>query len=138
MTVAELVKKAKRHKNKTVTVRGPLHHGGAMCTEIACNEECCNTCTSPLVLGEADPEFEAAFLLRAGAGAQQGGTADRYDCSGDESMVCCVHEASGQDVIVTGTLTHPTDVTPPDTRLRIIVDATICAPKATATDPAGR
>ena len=79
------------------------------------------------VLGPVDPDYKATFLLRR-ADKPEAGAQDELDCSGDESLVCCAHDATGQEVIVSGTLTSLSGATPPDKRTYVIAGATICQP----------
>lgn len=129
MTMAELAKKAKKLKGKKVTVIGPLNTSSRSCTAMACDQECCNTCASTLILGSGEPDGKTAFHLREGASSESGAT-DGFTCKGDESVVCCKYPVTGQEVIVTGTLTSITGVTPTDKRLNVLTEATICAQSA--------
>lgn len=91
----ELMAAPRRHADRAIALRGPLVKSGAGCTEVECEQTCCNTCTSIITVG--DPAAGASVRLESTSMPGQ------YLCRGDESLVCCAVEARGQDVLAQGT-----------------------------------
>jgi len=103
-TLAEVVTSGDEFLGKEIAVRGPLRHTKPTCTHTACQHgQCCNRCSAKLVLSEHDGV--SAFKGAVDAILVDNiGDLDRYTCKGDDSTVCCVVRASGNEVVARGTL----------------------------------
>jgi hypothetical protein len=76
-----------------VVVEGTVR-SHALCTALACRDECCNTCS-----GSIELHASGNVITLAARGRE-------LRCSGDESMMCCDFEANGQRIIVRGTVSE--------------------------------
>ena len=90
------------HVGSAMRVRGPLRPGAGFCTLLWCGDACCNKCSQSLALGREDDLRAKDYARKQRTTIQLRG--ERVECSGDESRVCCDVEASGQEVIASGTL----------------------------------
>jgi hypothetical protein len=99
LTAAQVLADPSRHVGKIITVIGALG-ASSECTETDCDPShvCCNSCSGNATIGQDG---------RQGIEIMDPARADRFRCSGDQSLQCCATEIKNQKVQATGTLRSP-------------------------------
>lgn len=92
-------------KQITVVATADYPNGGLICTQLACGlEECCNTCSSTLVL-----RIDRTTALEISGPEEKGFYDGRsVGCDGDDCKVSCYPLEPGNEYLVTGILRKET------------------------------
>jgi len=104
LTLDQVLASPQDYAGKVIALHGSLMKSGAGCTEMACEQTCCNRCTAIVTIGDPQTGRYVRLESRSDPGL--------YRCVGDESLVCCQADARGQDVVVRGTFQVAAGMTP--------------------------